>query len=119
MRLRPATDGDATRVVRTSWLRPLPADFLHDWAWADVAAFDGQPPRRYVLEDDGAIVAIVAAQARQIFGGREFWYVPHGPVLDYDDPRAGDRMRALVIGLREVARPASARSPSSSSRASS
>ena len=79
-------------------------DFLHDWTWADVAAFDGQPPRRYVLEDDGAIVAIVAAQARQIFGGREFWYVPHGPVLDFDDPRAGDRVRALVIGLREVAR---------------
>ena len=29
-------------------------DFLHDWAWADVAAFDGQPQRRYVLEEDGA-----------------------------------------------------------------
>ena len=59
-------------------------DFLHDWAWADVAVFDGQPPRRYVLEDDGEIVAIVAAQARPLVGGRAFWYVPHGPVLDYD-----------------------------------
>ena len=102
IRLRPATEADAQ-----GWSAFLAAtasgDFLHDWAWAEVAAFDGQPQRRYVLEDEGAIVAIVAAQARKVFGGREFWYVPHGPVLDYDDPRAGDRMRALVIGLREVA----------------
>ena len=88
IRLRPATEADAQ-----GWSAFLAAtasgDFLHDWAWADVAAFDGQPQRRYVLEDDGAIVAIVAAQVRPVFGGREFWYVPHGPVLDYDDPRAG------------------------------
>jgi peptidoglycan pentaglycine glycine transferase (the first glycine) len=102
IRLRPAIEADAQ-----GWSAFLAAtasgDFLHDWAWADVAAFDGQPQRRYVLEDDGAIVAIVAAQARPIFGSREFWYVPHGPVLDYEDPRAADRVRALVIGLREVA----------------
>jgi peptidoglycan pentaglycine glycine transferase (the first glycine) len=103
IRLRPAIEADAE-----AWSAFLAAtasgDFLHDWDWADVAAFDGQPARRYLLEDDGAMVAIVAAQARPILGGREFWYVPHGPVLDYDDPRAADRMRALVIGLREVAR---------------
>jgi len=103
IRFRPATESDAQ-----GWSAFLAAtasgDFLHDWAWADVAAFDGQPQRRYVLEDDGVVVAIVATQARPVFGRREFWYVPHGPVLDYDDPRAGDRVRALVIGLREVAR---------------
>jgi peptidoglycan pentaglycine glycine transferase (the first glycine) len=103
MQLRPATDADAS-----TWSAFLAAtatgDFLHDWAWADVAAFDGQPQRRFVLTDADAIVAIVAAQARPILGGREFWYVPHGPVLDYADPRAGERVRALVIGLREVAR---------------
>jgi lipid II:glycine glycyltransferase (peptidoglycan interpeptide bridge formation enzyme) len=102
MRLRPATDADAA-----AWSvfldRTASGDFLHDWSWADVAAFDGQPQRRFVLEDDGAIVAIAAAQARPIMGGREFWYVPHGPVLDYADPGAGERLRALVIGLREVA----------------
>jgi peptidoglycan pentaglycine glycine transferase (the first glycine) len=103
MQLRPATDSDATAwsdfVARTP-----SGDFLHDWAWADVAAFDGQPQRRFVLTDGDAIVAVVAAQARSILGGREFWYVPHGPVLDYADPRAGERMRALAIGLREVSR---------------
>ena len=103
MRLRPATDADAP-----AWSALLAAsasgDFVHDWAWAAVAAFDGQPQRRYALEDNGTIVAIAAAQARPILGGREFWYVPHGPVLDYADPRAPERVRALVIGLREVAR---------------
>ena len=79
-------------------------DFLHDWAWAAVAAFDGQPQRRFVLEDEGEIVALVAAQERRLPLGRAFWYVPHGPVLDYADARATDWLRAVTIGLREVGR---------------
>ena len=104
MKLRPATDVDAG-----DWQAFLGAmaygDFLHDWAWADVAAFDGQPQRRYVLEDGGEIVALAAAQERRVWRGRTFWYVPHGPVLDYADPAAADRVRAVALGLREVARP--------------
>ena len=103
MHLRPAIESDAA-----AWQAFLGAsdfgDFLHDWAWADVAAFDGQPQRRYVLEEDGVIVALVAAQERHLWRGRTFWYVPHGPVLDYADPHAPERMRALAVGLREVAR---------------
>jgi peptidoglycan pentaglycine glycine transferase (the first glycine) len=103
MHFRPAADADAA-----SWQALLGAtesgDFLHDWAWAEVAAFDGQPQRRYVLEEDGAVVAIVAAQERPLFRGRTFWYVPHGPVLDYRHPAAAARLRAVVLGLREVAR---------------
>ena len=103
MQFRPATDADAA-----AWQAFLAdtegADFLHDWAWADVAAFDGQPQRRYLLEGDGAVVAIVAAQERPLWRGRTFWYVPHGPVLDYRDPAAAERLRAVVVGLREVAR---------------
>jgi len=103
IQLRPATDAD-----REAWQAFLAAttagDFLHDWAWAEVAAFDGQPQRRYVALEEGAVVAIVAAQERALAAGRTFWYVPHGPVLDYAAPRAGDRLRAVVLGLREVAR---------------
>ena len=99
---RPATDADAD-----AWQRHLAAtesgDFLHDWTWAEVAAFDGQPQRRYLLEEDGAVVGIAAAQTRRLLRGREFWYVPHGPVLDYSDLRAGDRLRAMRIGLRNAA----------------
>ena len=103
MRLRPATNADPASW--SAFLASNPSgDFLHDWAWAEVAAFDGQPQRRFVLEEEGAVVAIAAAQSRRVIGGREFWYVPHGPVLDYADPQAGERVRALVIGLGEVAR---------------
>jgi lipid II:glycine glycyltransferase (peptidoglycan interpeptide bridge formation enzyme) len=103
IQLRPATDAD-----QATWQAFLAAtssgDFLHDWAWADVAAFDGQPQRRYVAEEDGRIVALLAAQERPLVGGRSFWYVPRGPVMDYTEPDAGPRLRAIVIGLREVAR---------------
>jgi lipid II:glycine glycyltransferase (peptidoglycan interpeptide bridge formation enzyme) len=100
---RPATDAD-----RDGWQAFLAAtptgDFLHDWAWGEVAAFDGQPQRRYLVERAGAIVAIVAAQVRPLVAGRTFWYVPHGPVFDPDARDAGDVVRAAVIGLREAAR---------------
>jgi lipid II:glycine glycyltransferase (peptidoglycan interpeptide bridge formation enzyme) len=104
MHVRPATEADAD-----AWQAFLAAssagDFLHDWAWAEVAAFDGQPQRRYLLEEDGAgIVAIAAAQERPLVAGRAFWYVPHGPVLDWSAPAAAERLRALLIGLREAAR---------------
>jgi len=103
IRVRPATDTDAA-----PWQDLLggtgSGDFLHDWEWAAMAAFDRQPQRRFVAEEDGRIVALAAAQVRRLPLGRSFWYVPHGPVLDYADERAGDRLRALVIGLREAGR---------------
>jgi lipid II:glycine glycyltransferase (peptidoglycan interpeptide bridge formation enzyme) len=103
IRVRPATDAD-----QPAWQALLgeasAGDFLHDWAWAEVAAFDGQPQRRFVAEEDGALVALAAGQVRRLPLGRSFWYVPHGPVLDYAHPRAGDWLRAVAIGLREAAR---------------
>ena len=100
----------ATAADEAAWQALLggcaAGDFLHDWTWAAVAAFDGQPQQRFVLEEDGELVALVAAQERRLPLGRSFWYVPHGPVLDYADPSAGDRLRAVAIGLREVGRPA-------------
>ncbi len=103
MHFRPATDAD--EAAWQAFLgRTDAGDFLHDWAWADVAAFDGQPQRRYLLEEDGELVAIVAAQDRPLVAGRRFWYVPHGPVLDHGHARAGERVRALVAGLREAGR---------------
>lgn len=103
MQFRPATDAD-----RDAWQAHLAAwasgDFLHDWGWADVAALDGQPQHRYLLEDEGQLVAIAAAQARPLLSGRQFWYVPHGPVLDYGDSRAADWVRAFVVGLRNAAK---------------
>jgi lipid II:glycine glycyltransferase (peptidoglycan interpeptide bridge formation enzyme) len=103
IRVRRATDGD-----HAAWqeflAKTASGDFLHDWSWADVAALDGQPQRRFVAEEDGQWVAIAAAQVRRLPLKRSFWYVPHGPVLDYQHPRAAERLRAVAIGLREAAR---------------
>ena len=102
-RFRPALAADEPAWQALLGRSPA-GDFLHDWAWAEVAAFDGQPQRRFVLEEEGGIVALIGAQERRLPLGRAFWYVPHGPVLDYADARAGEWLRAVVIGLREVGR---------------
>ena len=102
MHFRPASEADA--AAWQAFLERAPSgDFLHDWAWAEVAAFDGQPQRRYLLEEDGAVVAIAAAQQRKLPAGRTFWYVPRGPVLDYAEPLAAERLRGMVTGLRIAA----------------
>lgn len=101
---RAATDAD--RDAWQAFLGSWPSgDFLHDWTWASVAAFDAQPQQRFVLDEAGEIVAIVAAQVRRLRGSRTFWYVAHGPVLDYGDSRAANRLRRIVAGLRGVGRP--------------
>lgn len=103
IRVRPATYADQ-QAWQSLLARTASGDFLHDWAWAEVAAYDGQPQRRFIAEEDGALVAIAAAQVRRLPMGRSFWYVPHGPVMDYDAPEAAARLRATAIGLRESAR---------------
>jgi lipid II:glycine glycyltransferase (peptidoglycan interpeptide bridge formation enzyme) len=103
MPFRPA-EADDGRAWQDLLERCPAGDFLHDWAWAEVARFDGQPQRRFVLEEDGRLTAIVAAQERRLPLGRTFWYVPHGPVLDHADGRAAGRLAALLGGLREAAR---------------
>lgn len=103
IRVRPAVEADAS--AWQSFLgETTSGDFLHDWEWAAVAEFDGQPQRRFVAEQDGTTVAIAAAQVRRLPLGRAFWYVPHGPVLDYEHADAFDRLRAVSIALREAAR---------------
>lgn len=102
-RFRPATPADEG-AWQALLSRTASGDFLHDWAWAAVAAHDGQPQRRFVAEEEGEIVALVAAQERRLPLGRAFWYVPHGPVLDYAHPHAAERLRAVSVGLREIGR---------------
>lgn len=103
MTFRPAAAAD-----RDAWQALLGSvssgDFLHDWGWEAVAAYDGQPQRRFVVEDDGSVVALAAAQVRGIGLGRSFWYVPHGPVVDFGDRQAPEWIRALVEGLAVAAR---------------
>ena len=83
-------------------------DFLQSWAWGAVATFDGEPMRRFVLEEDGTIVAVGAVQSRITRGFLTTWHVPHGPILDYGDPRADIWLEAFLDGLRAAARRAGA-----------
>ena len=103
MTFRPATEAD-----RDAWHALLGSvasgDFLHDWGWAAVAAFDGQPQHRFVVVEDDRPVVLAAVQVRSIGLGRSFWYVPHGPVTDYGHPRAAARLETLVTGLAASAR---------------
>ena len=103
IKFRPATDADH-EAWQALLSRCASGDFLHDWSWADVSGFDGQPQRRFVAVDDGEVVALAAAQVRPLPLGRSFWYVPHGPVMDYAHEQAAERLRAVAIGLRELAR---------------
>ncbi len=96
-----ATDGAAWQAL----LERLPSgDLLHDWEWAAVAAFDGAPRRNFALEEAGELVGICAAQVRRTRLGRSFWYVPRGPVLDYEHPQVGERLGTMLEGLRAEAR---------------
>ena len=105
--VRPARDADAA-AWQDFLARTASGDFLHDWEWARVAAFDGQPQRRFIATEEGSVVAIATAQVRSLPLGRSFWYVPHGPVLDYADPAARARLHAVCGALREAGRSAGA-----------
>ena len=99
---------EATGTDALAWQRLLErapsGDLLHDWEWAAVAAFDGSPRRAFVLEEEGELIGLCAAHVRRTSLGRSFWYVPRGPVLDYDHPRAGERLTAVLAGLRTAAK---------------
>lgn len=109
-----AADADAPLLFRAAlevdeaaWDDLLAAtplgDFLQSWAWGAVAAFDGEPTLRFVLVERETIVALVAVQQRLVHG-QLMWYAPHGPVLDHAHPRAGERLAALIDGLRRAGR---------------
>ena len=98
---------EATEADGAAWQslleRTQSGDVLHDWEWAAVAELDGTPARRFVLEEAGELVAIVSAQVRPTALGRSFWYVPRGPVMNYDHPRAREHLGHVVEGLRSAA----------------
>lgn len=83
-------------------------DFLHDWAWGEVARYDGEPQVRYVAESGSELRGICLAQVRRTLLGRSIWYVPHGPVLDYAAADADDVVEAVLRGIRDAARAARA-----------
>jgi lipid II:glycine glycyltransferase (peptidoglycan interpeptide bridge formation enzyme) len=86
---------------------------MQSHAWGELKRRLGWTPRRYVIERDGAPVAVVSIQERALSarlpgpaGRLRYLYAPRGPVvLGEDDGKAaaGDAA-AVLAGLRLIAR---------------
>jgi lipid II:glycine glycyltransferase (peptidoglycan interpeptide bridge formation enzyme) len=100
MEARVATDADRERYNAFVAASPL-ADVLQAWEWGEVKRRSGWTPKRFLVEDGGAIVA-----ASQVLGRRPvkpappLLYAPRGPVFDAGSPEALD---ALVGSVRSAA----------------
>ena len=80
-------------------------DFLHDWAWAEVAAFDGQPQRRFVAEEDGQAGGDRRCPGAPAAPGAQLLVRPARAGARLRPLAGGRRLRAVAIGLREAAPP--------------
>lgn len=100
MDARVATDADRERYNAFVSASPL-ADVLQAWEWGEVKRRSGWTPKRFIVEDAGAIVA-----AAQVLGRRPvkpappLLYAPRGPVFDAARP---DALDALVRSIRAAA----------------
>jgi lipid II:glycine glycyltransferase (peptidoglycan interpeptide bridge formation enzyme) len=97
---------DDTRPEWDAFIEARPeADVLQTWAWGDVQAGAGERPARLVARAPGGTLRGVAqALVRPTWFGRSVLYVAHGPVWERE-ARDGDAvLRALVAGLRRLAR---------------
>ncbi len=75
---------------------------LQSYEWGNVKGRTGWEPIRFVIEDDGEIIAAIAILKRVIPGFRySILYAPRGPVLDIHDSRLFDY---LLYRLQDVAR---------------
>ena len=97
MEARVATDADRERYNAFVAASPL-ADVLQAWEWGEVKRRSGWTPKRFVVEDGGAIVA-----GAQVLGRRPvkpappLLYAPRGPVFDAAN---ADPLDALVEAIR-------------------
>lgn len=101
MKARVATDADRERYNGFVASSPM-ADVLQAWEWGEVKRRSGWTPKRFLVEDAGAIVA-----AAQVLGRRPvrpappLLYAPRGPVFDAGTP---DALDALVGAIRDNAK---------------
>jgi peptidoglycan pentaglycine glycine transferase (the first glycine) len=105
LRTRLATPADRARWDAFADARPE-ADVLQAWAWGEAGA--GEPGERWrrVVAVDGAdrVRGVAQVLSRATSFGRRVLYVPHGPVWEREAADAAAVLRALLDGVREVAR---------------
>jgi len=77
------------------------ADVLQAWEWGEVKRRSGWAARRYIVEDDGRIVASAQVLARRpVRGTPRLLYAPRGPL--FTDPSSG-AVEALVSEIKNTA----------------
>ncbi len=76
------------------------ANILQSLPWAQVKA-EWLPLRVGLRDGQGRLVAAGQILRRPLALGLAFWYLPHGPLLDYRQP---DILRAFLQGLADLAK---------------
>jgi lipid II:glycine glycyltransferase (peptidoglycan interpeptide bridge formation enzyme) len=107
----------ATPDDRDDWDRFLggraEADILQLWAWGEAVRDAGAPAgaaaretaeRVMVRAPDGNVRGVAQALVRRATAGRSVVYVPRGPVWEREAADGAEVLRALLAGLREIAR---------------
>ena len=79
-------------------------DFLQSWSWGELKADQGWRPQRVLLEREGEPRGAASLLERPLpLGLGRIVYAPRGPVVDYDDAEAVERM-LLAVGRAVDAR---------------
>lgn len=76
------------------------ANILQSLPWAEVKA-EWLPLRVGLRDSQGSLVAAGQVLRRPLALGLSFWYLPHGPLLDYRRP---DILEAFLRGLADLAK---------------
>lgn len=76
------------------------ASILQTSQWAEVKAAGGwQPIFKQWKTPDGKIEAAALVLKKPLFGGLSFWYIPRGPVLDWNNQSLRDRVMDDLTAL--------------------
>lgn len=73
-------------------------NLLQSLAWAEVKA-NWQVVRVGLRASDGQLCAVAQILIKSLPVGLSFWYIPHGPLLDYNN---SDVLNAFLTALREL-----------------
>ncbi|MGI6547750.1 MAG: lipid II:glycine glycyltransferase FemX [Bacillota bacterium] len=92
----------AERDVFNNFVQASPkAHFLQLYEWGVLKAGTGWQFYPYLLEEGGQPVASALVLSRKVPGtGRSLWYIPRGPVVDFQDER---RFAMLMSALKQEA----------------
>jgi peptidoglycan pentaglycine glycine transferase (the first glycine) len=79
------------------------SDVLQSWEWGEVKKSELWRAIRIRLADGSATVGQAQILTRKMPLGMSLYYMPRGPVLDYQSPRAVEALQVLIDWTKEHA----------------